>query len=256
MLSGLIMAEWAVRYGLYYGIYLLELVLFIFLLQRGRWRRRGAVFFYVTSLLAIDGVGRSYVLFRYGLGSREYAYFFWLTDVLLALAAFTLVCSFFRRACITHARLWHFLRLLLIFVFILVLGISLLSLSRNYDQLLTRFIVEFEQNLYFTCLVLNTMLYLMMQQLESRDEELNLLVCGVGIQFAGPAASLALVYLTPGQDYAISLHSLIAPLCTLGMLLTWFYAVARVPGVEVVLAPEEDGRVPVLVRASPSSDRG
>jgi energy-converting hydrogenase Eha subunit E len=169
------------------------------------------------------------VLYRFGYSSHQYAYFFWLTDVLLALGAFLLVCAFFRRACLDESNMWRLVRLLLLLVFILVLGISLIFLSRNYNHLFTLFIYEFSQNLYFTCLVLNTLLYLLIQQVKSGDEELGLLVCGVGIQFAGPAASLALLHLTSGQPYAQSLNDLIWPLCTLGMLSTWFYGTALVP---------------------------
>lgn len=232
------MVDKLIGYGLQYAGYSLELGLFAFLIGRGRWKRLGGVTLYLTCLLAVDGVGRSYVLYRYGLASREYAYFFWLTDVLLTLAAFLLVCAFFRRACVQEEKMWRFLRLLLTFVFILVLGISSFSISRNYNQLFTRFIVEFQQNLYFTCLVLNTLLYILMQQIETEDDELALLVCGMGIQFAGPAASLALVYLTPGQQYAKSLLHYVPPLCTLGMLLTWFYAVAWMPKAAAVPALE------------------
>jgi hypothetical protein len=75
------------------------------------------------------------------------------------------------------------------------------------------------------------MLYILMQQIETADDELGLLVSGVGIQFAGPAASLALLHLTLGHASSKFLVQLIMPLCTLGMLLTWFYAVGRARGV-------------------------
>jgi hypothetical protein len=77
--------------------------------------------------------------------------------------------------------------------------------------------------------VLNTLLYILMQQLNSADDELGLLVCGIGIQFAGPAASLALYHLTGGPPYIRSLTYLVIPACTLAMLLIWFYAIARMP---------------------------
>ena len=200
-----------------------------FVLLRRRQRGFISISIYVTLLLATDGVGRALVLYRYGFNSPQYAYFFWLTDVLLTLAAFLLVCAFFRRACVQEKKMWHTLHPMLVFVFILVLGLSFVSLSHNYDNLFSRFIVEFQQNLYFTCLVLTTLLYLLLQQRQSADEQLILLVTGMGIQFAGPAANFALVYLTPGQQYASNLYTYIGPLCTLGMLLTWFYAVAWLP---------------------------
>jgi hypothetical protein len=221
-----------------YTIYLLEAGVLGYLLLRRRERSLLPVALYLALLLVVDGLSRPLVLYRYGLTSLQYEYFFWLTDILLALGAFLLVCLFFRRACGEHRELWQVVRLVQIFVLILVAGISLFSLSRNFDHLFTRFIVEFQQNLYFTCLVLNTLLFILMQQLQSADEELSMLVCGMGIQFAGPAANLALVYLTPGQQFGSELYRHIGPLFTLGMLLTWFYALARAPQFGRVAKPQ------------------
>lgn len=224
--------------GLQYAVYLLEAGVLGYILLRRRERSLLPVALYLGLLVAVDGLSRPVVLYRYGLTSLQYGYFFWLTDVLLALGAFLLVCLFFRRACAEHRELWQVVRLVQIFVLILVAGISLFSLSRNFDHLFTRFIVEFQQNLYFTCLVLNTLLFILMQQLQSADEELSMLVCGMGIQFAGPAANLALVYLTPGQQFGAELYRHIGPLFTLGMLLTWFYALARAPQFGRVAKPQ------------------
>jgi len=209
--------------------YLLEAGLLVFVLVRRREPRAVPVCIYLSLLLAIDGMSRPYVLYCYGFSSPQYAYFFWLTDVLLTLAAFLLLCSFFRRACLHEEKMWRFLRLALAIVFILVLGVSSVSLAQNYSSLFGIFIVEFQQNLYFTCLVLTTLLFLLIQRLQSADDELTLLVVGMGIQFAGPTASLALLNLARGQEFARSLVAYLGPLCTLGMLLTWFYAVARLP---------------------------
>jgi hypothetical protein len=236
------MAEKLANDVLQYSGYLLEAGLLLFLIWRQRSRSLAGLSVYVGFLLGIDVIARPYAL-SYGLKSPEYQASYWLTDVALQLAAFLLVCSFFRRACAKEEKMWHFVRLLLVFVFILVFGISLISLSRNYTHLFTRFMIEFMQNLYFTCLVLTTLLYLLMQQQESVDEELGLLVCGFGIQFAGPAASFALRTLTPGQPFSEFLVKLVMPLSFLGMLLTWFYAVARLSK-------------PAAVREAPASEVG
>jgi hypothetical protein len=253
------MAESLVQRALPYAVYLLEVTLLGLLLLGGRWRRFFSVFIYLLLFFAADGVGRPYVLYRFGVSSTTYAYFYWLTDALLALASFLLVCAFFRRACVQEEKMWRFLRLLLVFVFFLVLGISLLALSRHYTQLWTFgsfFVVEFSQNLYFTCLVLNTLLYLLMQQLVSADDELGLLVCGIGIQFAGPAASLALFHLLhvagehPHVVRALTLFLMQA--CTLAMLVIWFYAIARAPRPATVAV--RGGETPPLAEATASSE--
>jgi hypothetical protein len=231
-----------VNVALQYGIYLLETGLLLFLLLRRRAGRWLSVFLYLSLLLAVDGIARPYILYHYGYTSSQYAYFYWLTDVLLVLGAFVLVCTFFRRACMHEARMWHFIRLLLAVVFVLTLLLSLFSIPMHYDGDLAPLTMEFRQNLYFTCLVLNTLLYILMQQIENTDEELTLLVCGMGIQFAGPAANFALAHLTQGQDYYGLLYPYVGPLCTLGMLLTWFYALVRVPQPSAIRAAREPAR--------------
>jgi hypothetical protein len=223
------MAEQLLGYFVQYGGYLLEVTLLGYVLYRHQSKRLMGVCLYLGLLLAADGIGRPFVLNLYGRTSRQYAYFYWLTDVLLALGAFLLVCALFRRACRDEEKMWRFLRPMMFMTFILVLGISIFSLSRNYDRMFSRFITEFQQNLYFTCLVLNTLLYILIQQTQSADDELSLLVTGLGIQFAGPAANFALMFLTPGKQDTASLLAYVSPLCFLGMLATWAYALMRAP---------------------------
>lgn len=227
-------------FGFFYLVQGLVLGLLVFLFYRRLWKRYYCVAAYLFALFVLDGVSRRYVFYHFGVKSSEYFYAYWLTDVALALGAFLLVCAFFHRACANELKMWRFLRLFLILVFILALGISFSSISRNYNQLFyTRLIIEVQQNLYFTCLVLITLLYIMMQQLGTTDEELHMLVSGMGLQFAGPAASFALKFLTPGSGFTEVLMNFIGPLCTLGMLLTWSYAVTRKPVIARVPAPDE-----------------
>jgi multisubunit Na+/H+ antiporter MnhB subunit len=222
-----------VSYGFQYGCILIEAGLIIFVAHRSHGNRPVSALLYLSCLLA-SGLARAYALRVYGLTSRQYFYIYWSTDFLLVASAFLLVCLFFRRACLHEEKMWRFARLLLVFVFVLVLGISGLIFSRNYKDLFPYFIYEFNQNLYFACLVLNTLLYLLLQQIDSADDQLGLLVCGVGIQFAGPAATLALVHLTSSEHFALSLNSFSIPMCTLGMLLVWAYAIVPVRGRAVV----------------------
>jgi hypothetical protein len=225
----------------FYLVQGVALGLVVILFRRGRWKRLKGATAYVLSLLLIDGAARRYVYYHFGIASREYYYFYFLTDALLALGAFLLVCSFFRRACSngTRERMWHFVRLFLVIVFALVVAISGLSLSKNYANFTGSFFVEFEENLYFTCLVLNTLLYILIQQGDAADDELGLLVCGMGLQFAGPAASFAIRFLSPGVGVTETLVHFMGPLCTLGMLCTWSWAAMRTPITSMVPEPRE-----------------
>ena len=222
------MADKLIGEGLQYGTYLLEGVLFFYMLLKGQWRLHLEAWLYLLVLVVIDGGARPYVLQRYGFESHQYGYFYWATNILLAVAAFALVCAFFRRACVTRWETWHFLRVLLAFVLVIVAVLSYLSLPHDFESLRQKFVIEFQENLFFACLVLNTLLYIMLQYVDHSDDRLGLLACGLGIQFAGPAASLALVHVTFGNPVAYLLYTHVEPLCTLGMLLVWFYAESRV----------------------------
>jgi len=235
-----------VSYSLQYACIAIEAGLILYLARSGELKRGSGAALYLLSLL-VAGWLRASILHKYGLTSRQYFYVYWSTDFLLVSSAFLVMCSFFRRACRGEDKLWGFVRFLLGFIFVLVVGFSALSISRNYSGLFPNFVYEFNQNLYFTCLVLNTLLYLLLQHIDSVDDQLGLLVCGVGIQFAGPAATLALVNLTAGERFAQSLGSSVMRLCTLGMLLVWAYAFIRVRDKETTGARHE---VPALAEAT------
>ena len=223
------MSDSILAYGLQYGGYILEFAVLVLILRTGRWRRWMGVSLYLLLLLSVDAVGRPLVLHKYGVSSTQYEYFYWLSDVVLTLGAFLLVCSLFRRACAGQEKIWDMLLPTLGAVFALVLGISLATLHEHYKNLLTIFMTEFQQNLYFACLVLNTLLYILLQRRQSEDEELAMTVCGLGIQFAGPAANFALVYLAQGNASFQALYQYLGVFCTIGMLATWGYAVVHVP---------------------------
>lgn len=214
---------------LQYGDYLLEIGLLGVVVYTGSWRRLAGVSLYLISLSALDVVIRPVVLYRFGFASSEYWYTYWLSNVGLQLAAFLLVCSFFRSACSQNQQRWQVLRLALPMVFVLAVGISVTTIWRNYGDLGQNLITGVAQDLYFACLVLNTVLFVMMQYFEVADDRLPLLVCGLGLQFAGPAAGMALLSLTHQSPNAGTLAGYIEQLCSLGMLLTWWHAVKRSP---------------------------
>jgi hypothetical protein len=215
---------------LQYAVYSLEIGVAIALVCRGYGRRLAGVFVYLVLLVGVDAVGRPLVLHRYGFDSNQYTYFYWLTNALLLLAALLLVCAFFRSAFAREKKWWDILKLALPLVFVLVVAISLFSIWRNYKEVPTaKFISEFGQYLYFTCLVLNTLLFIMMQYVETADDVLPMLVCGLGLQFAGPAATMALLTLAPHNPLAVALMRNLEPVCTLAMLSVWLYAVNRGP---------------------------
>jgi hypothetical protein len=212
-----------------YAGYALELGLLVALLWRGYTRRLTALVVFVATYFGVDALVRPWTLHHYGERSQQYFLWYWFTELLLVLGAFLLICAFFRRACLQHPEVWAFMRPVLGLVLLLVLAISCSAFTQHYHQLFTSYIYEFGENLYFSCAVLNTVLYLMLQRFQDADDQLPLLVCGLGIQCAGPAANSALAYLAGNQGPARALLEYVSPVCALGMLTIWLWAVVREP---------------------------
>jgi len=222
--------------GLQYGGYALELALLVLLLAPKRLRRFPALCAYVAALFGLDALGRGWVLQHYGnsiaiVGShahRVYFYSYYLSDLVLALGVFLLVCTFFRRACRDHQKVWEFIRPILSLVLVMVTIVSAVALRTNFHQFFGRYVFEFNQDLYFVCLVLNTVLYLMLQRFKA-GSDLNLLVCGLGVQLAGPAAGSALASLTYASGHVRSgmVLKYLSPLCFVTMMGIWIYAITR-----------------------------
>lgn len=205
----------------------LEAGLLVVILRRHLTKGLWGVVVYLLATVSV-GVTRSYTVQQYGVASPQYGNCYWTTDLLLVLAVFVLVASFFSRACSDNPEMWRHVRLLLGTVFVLIAGMSAFSLSGHKGPIFSSFIVEFSQNLYFACLVLTTLLYLLTLKMEIADERLGFLVCGLGIEFAGPTAGLAFYYLTRG-DWGHLIGGFLVPLCDMGMILTWFYAITSIP---------------------------
>lgn len=224
-IPGLLMFERLSLYLLSYPIFSLELGLLFYIVARGQLKKLANLAGYLAFILIIDGAARSFFLYRFGYSSSQYNLVYWISEPPLGIAAFLVMSSLFRRACRNQEKMWSYGRLLIVMVFLVLVVVSFSSLSLKSSSVLIRSIVAFEQNLYFTCLVLNTLLYIFLQQIDSEDDQLALLVLGMGTQFAAPAASWALWHLFPHDHLVDSLVQLVAPMCTLAMLGIWTYAV-------------------------------
>jgi hypothetical protein len=244
------MFEQLLSNSLQYASYAVEVSLIVVLLVRGWWKRYPAFFAYVTAFAFIDAVLRPIVLYSYGWTSLQFRRCYWVTDLILTLGAFLLISLVFRQACSHKKDLWHWLRTMLISVFAITGFISCFKVSQHYHNLAAAFVIEISQNVYFACLVLNTLLYVMLQYVDCADENLSLLVCGLGVEFAGSAAAMAVAALMPSWSGNVAFASFVAQMCTLGMCLTWLYAATRKPeSVPVRSLPTRYKPAPAFVEA-------
>jgi hypothetical protein len=214
-------ADYSIEVGL--------LVFLAFLALRGRGRGLVAILGYMSASVGVAAL-RGLALWRYGFNSPVYAAWYWATDFVIVSAVFLLICYFFRRASLEGApKFWPHVRLMLFAVFVLTAAVASFIILHSHTQFYPYFILEFQDDVYFVCLVLATMLYLLVVQYVPADDQLGLLVAGLGIQCAGCAASLALFHVTGGGALYGVLVGFLIPLCDIGMTLIWLYTALRVP---------------------------
>jgi hypothetical protein len=186
-------------------------------------------------------VGRFRVLAWYGQASKEYAYLFYYSDVLLTVGLYFALISLYAEVFeeMDAERNIRFGALVLLF------GTALFSLmiiaQAGGSHLSRRFFVDLSQNLYFVGLILTYVLWGAILKMRETRSRLIQLVLSLGIFFSLFAASFAISSLYPGLR---SFVSDLMPLLDCILPVTWLYAFWRTPD-DARLAP---GRLTVVPR--------
>jgi hypothetical protein len=127
--------------------------------------------------------------------------------------------------------------------FALLVGTAIFSYSvvqQSSSKLVTHFVVELSQNLYFVGLVLTYLLWASILKMRETRTRLIQLVLSLGVYFSLFAATYALRNLYPGMS---ALLQALPPLIACFLPLAWGYAFWRLPE-EARLAPSRLAVVP------------
>src|SRR5579864_8552915 len=179
------------------------------------------------------------ILHRYGFQSPTYAYFYYYSDALLTILLFFALSSLYSDVFgeLNAERYVQFGAVLLL------AGTALFSFAvvqQSSSKLLTHFVFELSQNLYFVGVVLTYVLWAAILKLRETRTRLIQLVLSLGIYFSLLAANYAVRNLYP------QLGSVVAPLAQLVgtfLPLAWAYAFWRLPE-EARLAPARLAVIP------------
>ena len=169
--------------------------------------------------------GRFVEFSRHGLTSSEYVYFYYYSDALLTVALYLALISLF----VQVFKELSAEKYVIIGACLLLAGTSLFSylvIQQSTGRLLSRFVVELSQNLYFVGLVLTYVLWGAILKLRETRAQLVQLVLSLGIYFSLFAANYAIRNLYPAASgISISLLQFLG--CFLP--LAWAFAFWRIP---------------------------
>lgn len=187
---------------------------------------------------AVCDVLRFRILFHYGFTSSEYVYFYYYSDALLTIALYLTLISLFVHV-FQEMRAEKFVLFGACLLMVGTAVFSYLVIHEASNKLMTRFVVELSQNLYFVGLVLTYVLWGAVLKLRETRTQLVQLVLSLGVYFSLFAVNYAVRNLyPPSSGIAIALLQFLG--CFLP--LAWAYAFWR--------TPEESRLVPARLAVS------
>ncbi len=192
---------------------------------RGKVFRRFLPLNLYMAASAIGDLLRFRILFHYGYTSKEYFYFYYYSDALLTVALYLALISLFIHV-FKELSAEKYVIFGASFLLTATALFSYLVIQQSTERLLTRFVVEMSQNLYFVGLVLTYVLWGAILKLRETRAQLVQLVLSLGIYFSLFAANYAIRNLyPPASPLAIALLQFLG--CFLP--LAWAYAFWRLP---------------------------
>ena len=218
-------------YVLWFLTALLEAGVVLCALKRHSFRRYLALNIYMLGSLVVT-ILRFWVFSHYGFSSAQYLYFYFYSDALLTVGLYFALITLYSFV-LSELQTGRNVRLAAI---VLLAGTAFFSyqvIQQSSDRMLTRFVIELSQNLYFVGLVLTYLLWGAILKLRETRAQIIQLVLSLGLYFSAFAATYALRNLYPGLHQVLGYMS---QLIALSLPLAWAYTLWRIP-VEARLVP-------------------
>ena len=209
-------------YSIWILCILLEASVVVCSLLRRSFRRYFTLNLYMMASLA-TGVGRYVVLARSGFTSDEYTYFYYYSDAILTICLYFALMGLYsfvfeELGAATYVRAFSML---------LLAGTALFSygvIHQSENRMLTLYVFELSQNLYFVGLVLTYLLWGAVLKMRETRARVIQFVLSLGVYFSLYAANYALDNIYPNLNYIwMHLPQLISTL----LPIAWCYAFLR-----------------------------
>jgi len=203
---------------------LLEVAVVVCAVKKGLFRRYFFLNLYMVLSAAVS-VGRYRVLMTNGFDSEVYRYFYFYSDALLTIVLFFALISLFSYV-FQEMRVENYVRMGAVLLLGGTAWFTYAVVNQSSARIVTHFVFELSQNLYFVGLVLTYVLWGAILKLRETRALLVQLVLSLGVYFSAYAASYAISNLRPNL---FSYVSFLVPVIGCLLPLAWAYAFWRVP---------------------------
>ncbi|MCU1240529.1 MAG: hypothetical protein JWO71_1255 [Candidatus Acidoferrum typicum] len=202
---------------------ILEVAVVVCAVTRHSFRRYLCLNLYMFFSFLVS-VGRYQALSHFGLRSSEYKFVYYYSDAVLTIFLYLALITLYLHV-FDEMKVEKYVRLAAV---ILLAGTALFSygvVQQSQHRMLTSFVYELSQNLYFVGLVLTYLLWGAILKLRETRTQLIQLVLSLGVYFSAFAATFALENMFPKLESV----TYIAPVFGCLLPLAWAYAFWRFP---------------------------
>ncbi|GAC1621201.1 MAG: hypothetical protein PVS2B2_11710 [Candidatus Acidiferrum sp.] len=212
----------SVDYFIWFLGAVLEVGVVVCAIYRNSFRRYFFLNFYML-LSILASLGRFLILRQSGWHSREYTYFYFLSDALLTIALYFALISLYSHL-FEELKVEKYVRLGAVLLLGGTAWFSYAVVNQSSTRILTHFAFELSQNLYFVGLVLTYLLWAFILKLRETRARFVQIVLSLGIYFSAYAATYAISNLNPGL---YSYVAFLLPVIGCLLPLAWAHAFLR-----------------------------
>jgi uncharacterized membrane protein YgdD (TMEM256/DUF423 family) len=217
---------------------LFEAAVVVCALKKGAFRRYLLLNLYMACMIVVE-LGRYKIISRFGQSSTQYAYFYYYSDAILTICLYFALCTLYSHV-FSEMKAERYVKMGALLLLAGTAAFSGAVVLQSSAKLVTHFVLELSQNLYFVGVVLTYVLWAAILKLRETRTRLIQLVLSLGIYFSLLAANYAVRNLYP------SLTNVFSPLAQIigtFLPLAWAYAFWRLPE-EARLAPARLAVIP------------
>jgi hypothetical protein len=167
---------------------------------------------------SIFTAARFFVYLKYGFTSAQYFYMYFYSDALLTICLFFALMGLFAHV-FSEMGAKTYIRMGSILILGFTCLVSYVMVRQSQDRMVSHFVAELEQNLYFVGAVLTYVLWAALRKLHETRTRLIQLSLALGVYFSFLAATYALAGLTPNS----SVWRVGPPIMSIFLPLAWGY---------------------------------
>ena len=212
-----------VNYVIWLAVLLAELFSLICLVKKRAFSQHFTLVLYLCACIAADVAGYS-IIETSGYDSNAYFYFYFYSQSLSTICLYFVLMNLYSHL-FSEMGVGKYIRAAAMLLLAGTAGISYYMVATSANRLVTHFVVELGQNLYFVGVVLTYLLWGAMAKLRENRTRLMQLVLSMGVYVSLSAGSYALNNLYPNHGF----WQYYFPITSLWLPASWAYTFLKVP---------------------------